>query len=128
MAKIMKENKFLYLVNFIACMLVIVIHTRFPGNFGTAMDAVSRIAVPYFFALSGRFLLRDGDEDTDKIMERLHQVPMGDKLVELLEVMKDCLCRLFCFFSFDPYLSWRFDQGVAYIQIFSEGSALVCTF
>jgi hypothetical protein len=31
------------------------------------------------------------DEDTDKIMERLHQVPMGDKLVELLEVMKGAI-------------------------------------
>ena len=81
MAKIMKENKFLYLVNFIACMLVIVIHTRFPGNFGTAMDAVSRIAVPYFFALSGRFLLRDGDEDTDKIREK-----SGRYLVKLLKI------------------------------------------
>ena len=31
------------------------------------------------------------DEDTEKIMERLHQVPMGDKLVELLEVMKGAI-------------------------------------
>ena len=77
----MKENKFLYLVNFIACMLVIVIHTRFPGNFGTAMDAVSRIAVPYFFALSGRFLLRDGNEDTAKIREK-----SGRYLVKILKI------------------------------------------
>ena len=77
----MKENKFLYLVKFIACMLVIVIHTRFPGNFGTAMDAVSRIAVPYFFALSGRFLLREGNEDAQKIREK-----SGRYLVKLLKI------------------------------------------
>ena len=77
----MKENKFLYLVNFIACMLVIVIHTRFPGNFGLAMDAVSRIAVPFFFTLTGRFLLREGDESTEKIREKC-----GKYLVKILKI------------------------------------------
>ena len=77
----MKENKFLYLVSFIACMLVIVIHTRFPGNFGVVMEAVSRIAVPYFFALSGRFLLRDGDDDAGKI-----RVKCGKYLIKILKI------------------------------------------
>lgn len=31
------------------------------------------------------------DEDTDKIMDNLHQVPLGDKLVELLEIMKGAI-------------------------------------
>lgn len=40
--------------------------------------------------------LRDQDdmisaEKMDEIMENLHQVPMGDKLVELLKIMKGCI-------------------------------------
>jgi len=31
------------------------------------------------------------DEKMDEIMNSLHQVPMGDKLVELLEIMKGCI-------------------------------------
>ena len=62
-------------------MLVIVIHTRFPGNFGVVMEAVSRIAVPYFFALSGRFLLRDGDDDTGKI-----RLKCGKYLIKILKI------------------------------------------
>ncbi|MBO4458349.1 MAG: acyltransferase family protein [Butyrivibrio sp.] len=77
----MKENRFLYLINFIACMLVIVIHTRFPGNFGLAMDAVSRIAVPFFFTLAGRYLLRDGDDSTEKIRTK-----SGKYLVKILKI------------------------------------------
>ncbi|MBR4831715.1 MAG: acyltransferase family protein [Butyrivibrio sp.] len=77
----MRENRFLYLVKFIACMLVIVIHTRFPGNFGIAMDAISRIAVPFFFALSGRFLLREGDDTTPKIREK-----SGKYFIKILKI------------------------------------------
>ena len=77
----MKENRFLYLINFIACMLVIVIHTRFPGNFGLAMDALSRIAVPFFFTLAGRYLLRDGDDSTEKIRTK-----SGKYLVKILKI------------------------------------------
>jgi hypothetical protein len=31
------------------------------------------------------------DEDSDTVMDRLHQVPMGDKLVELLKIMKGAI-------------------------------------
>ena len=31
------------------------------------------------------------DEDMEKVMDKLHQVPMGDKLVELLKVMKGAI-------------------------------------
>lgn len=31
------------------------------------------------------------DEKMDEIMKQLHQVPMGDKLVELLKIMKGCI-------------------------------------
>jgi hypothetical protein len=31
------------------------------------------------------------DDKMDEIMDNLHQVPMGDKLVELLKIMKGCI-------------------------------------
>lgn len=31
------------------------------------------------------------DEDSDKVMDKLHQVPMGDKLVELLTIMRGAI-------------------------------------
>ncbi|WP_029231040.1 acyltransferase family protein [Butyrivibrio sp. VCB2006] len=60
----MKDNKFLYAARFIACLAVITIHTRFPGKFGQIMDALARFAVPYFFAVSGRFLLMSDSDKT----------------------------------------------------------------
>ncbi len=66
----MKENRFLYAVRFIAALFVITIHTRFPGRFGEAMDALARFAVPYFFAVTGRFLLANTDTDTKEIRKK----------------------------------------------------------
>ena len=66
----MKENRFLYAVRFIACLAVITIHTRFPGKFGQVMDALARFAVPYFFAVSGRFLLDSSNDDPSNIRSR----------------------------------------------------------
>ncbi len=60
-------NNFLYSVKFIAAMAVIMIHTRFPGKAGEAIDAIARFAVPFFFALSGRFLLKAGEQTTSEI-------------------------------------------------------------
>ena len=66
----MKENKFLYAVRFIACLAVITIHTRFPGKFGQVMDALARFAVPYFFAVSGRYLLDSSNDEPGYIRFR----------------------------------------------------------
>ena len=66
----MKENRFLYTVRFIACLSVITIHTRFPGYFGQLLDALARFAVPYFFAISGRFLLSTPEGGTKYIRSR----------------------------------------------------------
>ncbi len=69
--KVVKENKrdnlFLYAMKFVAALAVIIIHTRFPGKAGEAIDAIARFAVPFFFALSGRYLLRPGDTDASGI-------------------------------------------------------------
>lgn len=55
----MSQNKFLYAVKFIACLMVITIHVRFPAPVGLYVTALARFAVPFFFAVSGRFLLAD---------------------------------------------------------------------
>ena len=65
-----RENLFLYAVKFIAAMAVIVIHTRFPGKAGEAIDAIARFAVPFFFALSGRYLLKADEETAADIRKR----------------------------------------------------------
>ena len=41
----------------IACLAVITIHVRFPDPFGQYVMAIARFAVPFFFAVSGRYLL-----------------------------------------------------------------------
>ena len=66
----MKDNRFLYAARLIACLAVITIHTRFPGYFGQVIDSLARFAVPYFFAVSGRFLLTSGDNSTAYIRTR----------------------------------------------------------
>lgn len=53
----MSENRFIYAVKLLACFAVITIHVRFPGDFGNYCFALARFAVPFFFAVSGRFLL-----------------------------------------------------------------------
>lgn len=42
-------------LKFIACILVVFIHCKFPGMFGENMRAVGRIAVPFFLMVSGYF-------------------------------------------------------------------------
>lgn len=51
-----KENH-LYLAKCLACICVVFIHCPFPTRIGTAIDAVCRFAVPFFFMVSGYFLL-----------------------------------------------------------------------
>ncbi len=66
----MRENRFLYAVRFIACLAVITLHTRFPGIFGQAVQALARFAVPYFFAISGRYFLNSSNNDSSFIRKR----------------------------------------------------------
>ena len=56
-----KENRFIYAVKFIACLFVITIHARIPGTVGDIVMCAARFAVPFFFVVSGRYLLLDGE-------------------------------------------------------------------
>lgn len=42
----------------IACMFVVFMHCEFPGIIGTAVQAVSRFCVPFFFMVSGYFCFK----------------------------------------------------------------------
>ncbi len=64
-------NTFIYLVKFLASMSVITIHTRFPGTIGIMIDAISRCACPFFFAVSGRFLIPYTMRETADIRKRV---------------------------------------------------------
>ena len=75
----MNQNKFLYTMKLIACLAVITIHVRFPDPVGQYVTALARFAVPFFFALSGRFLLANA-KDTHEIRRRT-----GNTLKKLLK-------------------------------------------
>ncbi|MBQ3795001.1 MAG: acyltransferase family protein [Butyrivibrio sp.] len=76
-----RDNYFLYAVRCIAALFVIVIHTRFPGKAGEILDALARFAVPFFFALSGRFLLDIEDKAPVDIRKKA-----GNSLKKILAV------------------------------------------
>ncbi len=73
----MRDNRFIYSMKFIACLFVITIHAPFGGLFGDITGPVSKFAVPFFFAVSGRFLLTDRNNvyevitDTDSVRKRI---------------------------------------------------------
>ncbi len=80
-----KENRFIYAVKFIACLFVITIHAPLPGLFGDIVGAASRFAVPFFFAVAGRFLLTD---EKGGVIELVHDIRdrVSYRLINLLKV------------------------------------------
>jgi hypothetical protein len=76
------DNRFIYAAKFIACLLVITIHAPLPGIAGELLRVVSRVAVPFFFAVSGRFLLTSADTTITEIPEVRKRV--GARLKKLL--------------------------------------------
>ncbi len=64
------QNRFINLVKCIACIMVIWIHVRFPGDFGVYVSALARFAVPFFFAVSGRFLMKEQQSEGSAVVSR----------------------------------------------------------
>lgn len=62
----------------ICCVACVFIHYNFPGLLGTMVKIISRIAVPYFFFVSGYFLLQ---ENGTMGKERLR-----DKIIHIINV------------------------------------------
>jgi len=51
----MEKNYTLNFVKFIACVFVVLIHIKFPGNIGLYISCLARFAVPFFFMISGYY-------------------------------------------------------------------------
>ena len=60
------KNILLYAIRGGCCILVILIHCKFPEFIGTEIIAVARIAVPFFFMVSGYYVHADNKQDTSK--------------------------------------------------------------
>ena len=73
------ENYKLYMLEGIACLLVITIHIGYQGNVGIIINVLARFAVPLFFVVSG-FYLVNIDENT---IPRLN--------CKLFKILKLCL-------------------------------------
>ncbi len=112
-----KDNKLIYAARFIACLFVITIHAKIPGIIGAFVFSVSRFAVPFFFAVSGRFLLYDhGNAPVTDVSEIRKKTKRA--LVRLLKITGIVylvhLAFSFCFhmakgYSVPEYLASKFN-------------------
>lgn len=57
----MEKNYTLNFVKFIAAIMVILIHIKFPGDFGLYISSLARFAVPFFFMISGYYSYKGDD-------------------------------------------------------------------
>lgn len=98
-----KDNRFIYLFKLIACIFVITIHAPFVGLFGDLVGSISRFAVPFFFAVSGRYLLSGRDDATPKDAAGIRN-KVGRRLKSLL-VKTGVVYLIHLIFSLVFYLS-----------------------
>lgn len=109
-----KDNRFIYLVKLIASLFVITIHAPFTGLFGDLVGSTSKFAVPFFFAVSGRFLLVSGNgkmaEETDEIRKKVWA-----RLIKLLKIT-GIVYIIHLIFSMIFYLS----QGTTFPEWFKD--------
>ena len=82
----MKENDFINSIKFIAALFVITIHVPIWGTSGIVVSVLSRFAVPFFFAVSGRYLLVD--KETGRCLTETSAIrrKVGSRLKKLLKV------------------------------------------
>lgn len=62
------KKQYNYCLDFIkgmACIFVVLMHVEFPGLTGTAVQAISRFSVPFFFMVSGYFCFRQFLQKSD---------------------------------------------------------------
>ena len=125
-----KDNKFIYAVRFIACIFVITIHARIPGILGTFIFSVSRFAVPFFFVVSGRFLLYDHGNgpvtDVSKIRSAVRKAII--KVIKITAIVYTIhLVFSFCFhmaksYSVSEYFGSKFNLfEVCNFLLFNSG-------
>ncbi len=130
----MKDNRFLYTVKFIACLAVIVIHTRFPGKGGQLLDALARFAVPFFFALSGRYLLETGADSPEltsageirsRVKVRLLKLLKQTAIVYLIYLLYSFVYHLFTGVSSAEWFSSKFNlTELKWFLLFNSGKVI----
>ena len=68
-----EERRYNYCLDFvkgIACILVVLIHCKFPGRVGLSVQAVARFAVPLFFMVSGYYCYRGGQYTNNQVITK----------------------------------------------------------
>ncbi len=118
------ENRFIYAIKFIACIFIVTTHARFSGPLWNIVFAIDHCCVPFFLAVSGRFLLynRGMSNIYDTATIRLKT---KNSLLRLLKITGGVylvhLVFSFCFYmaqktpvlewlkmKFNPYEAWVF--------------------
>lgn len=66
-----RYNSCIDFIKGIACILVVLIHCKFPGRFGLSVQAVARFAVPFFFMVSGFYCYRETYVDNNVIKNKI---------------------------------------------------------
>ena len=59
MSSVKNRNEGIDMLRMVCAFFIVCIHIPFPGGVGSYIKAVSRIAVPIFFMISGYYLMRD---------------------------------------------------------------------
>jgi hypothetical protein len=62
----------------VACIFVILIHSKFPGTMGDICEALARFGVPMFFAIAGTYLLRERKSPEMDFVKSLDKEIDGD--------------------------------------------------
>ncbi len=68
------ENKSLNFLKGCACLLVVCMHSEFPGRLGIIVQTVGRFAVPLFFMISGYFCYYEGAACHPKIINKIKRL------------------------------------------------------
>lgn len=125
-----KDNEFLYLIKLIASLFVITIHAPFPGFFGDVVGSISRFAVPFFFAISGRFLFAgcctssEGDwrEIRSVTLARLMKLLKVTAVVYLVHTVFSLVVNLIQGMTFGEWISMKYNAGEAFtFFLFNSG-------
>ena len=118
------ENRFIYAIKFIACIFIVTTHARFSGPLWNIVFAIDHCCVPFFLAVSGRFLLynRGMSNIYDTATIRLKTKKSLLRLLKITGVVYLVhLVFSFCFYmaqktpvlewlkmKFNPYEAWVF--------------------
>ena len=120
---VVKENRFLYAIKFIACTLVLFYHAHFPGALGWAVNCIAGFTVPFFFAVSGRYLLvnRDGSvvTSTEDIRKRtlrtLKKLFKITAIVYLIYTVFSLAVFFFYGYSFMDWVTTKYNSYEAFL-------------